>query len=56
LLFSISRERSKIVIAGLDPAIHPFVEAFSMDARVKPGHDDLHDVRPSGLDVAPWRC
>jgi hypothetical protein len=30
-----------IVIAGLDPAIHPFNEmVFLMDARVKPGHDE----------------
>ena len=30
------------VIAGLDPAIHPFNEMlFLMDARVKPGHDEL---------------
>jgi hypothetical protein len=26
-----------VVIAGLDPAIHPFRK--KMDARVKPGHD-----------------
>ena len=30
------------VIAGLDPAIHRFNEKFFlMDARVKPGHDEL---------------
>jgi len=31
------------VIAGLDPAIHPFrIKAFyAMDPRVKPGGDDL---------------
>jgi hypothetical protein len=31
-----------IVIAGLDPAIHPFelTLAFTMDARVKPAHDE----------------
>jgi hypothetical protein len=32
----------KVVIAGLDPAIHPFrkkVLAKKMDARVKPAHD-----------------
>jgi hypothetical protein len=29
-----------VVIAGLDPAIHPLKEAlFPMDARVKPAHD-----------------
>ena len=29
------------VIAGLDPAIHPFNESlFPMDARVKPAHDE----------------
>jgi hypothetical protein len=29
-----------MVIAGLDPAIHPFNrKVFLMDARVKPGHD-----------------
>jgi hypothetical protein len=27
------------VIAGLDPAIHPFRK--KMDARVKPAHDEL---------------
>jgi len=27
-----------VVIAGLDPAIHPFRK--KMDARVKPGHDE----------------
>ena len=30
---------STSVIAGLDPAIHPFRK--KMDARVKPGHDKL---------------
>ena len=30
---------SQVVIAGLDPAIHPFRK--KMDARVKPGHDEL---------------
>jgi hypothetical protein len=36
------------VIAGLDPAIHPLElkRFFSMDARVKPGHDE------SGLPTA----
>jgi len=31
------------VIAGLDPAIHPLRRNFAkvMDARVKPGHDEL---------------
>jgi hypothetical protein len=29
---------SDIVIAGLDPAIHPF--AKMMDARIKPAHDE----------------
>jgi hypothetical protein len=32
----------RIVIAGLDPAIHPFRKNFfgkKMDARVKPRHD-----------------
>jgi hypothetical protein len=32
-----------IVIAGLDPAIHPLSEGFFknvMDARVKPAHDE----------------
>jgi hypothetical protein len=32
------QEISRLVIAGLDPAIHPFRK--KMDARVKPGHDD----------------
>ena len=27
-----------VVIAGLDPAIHPFSK--KMDARVRPGHDE----------------
>jgi hypothetical protein len=27
-----------VVIAGLDPAIHPFRK--KMDARVRPGHDE----------------
>jgi len=38
---------SCVVIAGLDPAIH-LVEAknvFAMDARVKPGHDELRVVK-----------
>src|SRR5712691_5221634 len=32
---------SHVVIAGLDPAIHPFAKTLAkkMDARVKPGHD-----------------
>jgi hypothetical protein len=32
-----------VVIAGLDPAIHPFSgNVFGlMDGRVKPGHDDV---------------
>jgi hypothetical protein len=32
----------EVVIAGLDPAIHPFrkkLSAKKMDARVKPAHD-----------------
>ena len=31
-----------VVIAGLDPAIHPCRGSFSMDARVKPGHDNTN--------------
>ena len=33
----------KVVIAGLDPAIHRAKRSFEflMDARVKPAHDDL---------------
>jgi hypothetical protein len=34
----------KVVIAGLDPAIHPSLQEFlakKMDARVKPAHDGL---------------
>jgi hypothetical protein len=31
---------TETVIAGLDPAIHP----FSMDARVKPAHDDFEQT------------
>jgi hypothetical protein len=33
---------SFVVIAGLDPAIHPLRKHFRrmMDARVKPGHDE----------------
>jgi hypothetical protein len=36
------RLRHFAVIAGLDPAIHPFAKflAKQMDARVKPAHDD----------------
>ena len=36
------------VIAGLDPAIHRAMRNFEflMDARVKPGHDEL-GMRPS---------
>jgi hypothetical protein len=33
---------NKLVIAGLDPAIHPLIKnslARKMDARVKPAHD-----------------
>jgi hypothetical protein len=32
-----------VVIAGLDPAIHPLRKTLAkvMDARVKPAHDDL---------------
>jgi hypothetical protein len=30
-----------LVIAGLDPAIHLKKNSFSMDARVKPAHDEL---------------
>jgi hypothetical protein len=33
---------AKVVIAGLDPAIHPFEnDSLMMDARVKPAHDEL---------------
>jgi hypothetical protein len=35
---------SALVIAGLDPAIHLFRSL--MDARVKPGHDDLRATQP----------
>jgi hypothetical protein len=33
----------QLVIAGLDPAIHHFKKRFilSMDARVKPAHDEM---------------
>jgi len=33
--------RAKVVIAGLDPAIHPLRKNLhtKMDARVKPAHD-----------------
>jgi hypothetical protein len=39
----------KIVIAGLDPAIHRAKRIFEflMDARVKPAHDGLEMGRPS---------
>jgi hypothetical protein len=30
----------KIVVAGLDPAIHLPEESLLMDARVKPAHDE----------------
>ena len=35
---------SAFVIAGLDPAIHPFRK--KMDARVKPGHDKVKGTGP----------
>jgi len=37
-----------IVIVGLDPAIHRAKRSFEflMDARVKPGHDEL-EMRPA---------
>jgi len=38
------RTRIKVVIAGLDPAIHPSLQklfAKKMDARIKPAHDLL---------------
>ncbi len=36
---------SQLVIAGLDPAIHPSSqEFFQMDARVKPAHDMGNDM------------
>jgi len=39
-----------IVIAGLDPAIHPLETSFVVtDARVKPAHDE------SGLPQCPYR-
>jgi hypothetical protein len=42
------------VIAGLDPAIHPFElkNFFMMDARVKPGHDESELPR---LGMTPLR-
>jgi hypothetical protein len=37
----VSVDLAKVVIAGLDPAIHPFKKEIStMDARVKPAHDE----------------
>jgi hypothetical protein len=36
---------SHFVIAGLDPAIHPFEKVLSprlMDARIKSGHDGMY--------------
>ncbi len=41
--------RNNLVIAGLDPAIHPFKQTFVSltDARVKPVHDGLCDLRAS---------
>jgi hypothetical protein len=36
----------KVVIAGLDPAIHSFEkDSFMMDARVKPAHDEINKGR-----------
>jgi hypothetical protein len=33
---------AKVVVAGLDPAIHPLErDSLTMDARVKPAHDEL---------------
>jgi peptide/nickel transport system ATP-binding protein len=44
--------RLRPVIAGLDPAIHPFSQdllAKKMDARVKPAHDEFfYEVKPAG--------
>ena len=43
------------VIAGLDPAIHmdsPRALNFTMDARVKPGHDEIRFI--NGLSKKPW--
>jgi len=45
----------KVVIAGLDPAIHPSLQktfAKKMDARVKPAHDafdKLFKLRPAAF-------
>ena len=41
------RDRSQLVMPGLDPGIHVFLSAGSkqaVDGRVKPGHDDLFRV------------
>jgi hypothetical protein len=37
----------RLVIAGLDPAIHPFEKFLrrAMDARLKPGHDDHAEAK-----------
>jgi len=39
--------RREVVMAGLDPAIHAFVGRAKkdVDARVKPGHDELGYAR-----------
>jgi hypothetical protein len=40
---SVRADLPNVVIAGLDPAIHPFEkESLMMDARVKPAHDEFH--------------
>jgi hypothetical protein len=54
-----SRKPSEVifpVIAGLDPAIHmdsPRALNFTMDARVKPGHDEIRFI--NGLNKKPRR-
>jgi hypothetical protein len=42
-----------LVMAGLVPAIHVFLEigAEEVDARDKPGHDELESSRRSGLPI-----
>jgi len=47
-----------VVIAGLDPAIHPSLQktfAKKMDARVKPAHDAFDDLLNSARPLSRGR-
>ena len=48
-----SLSRTLIVIAGLDPAIHPYkTTLFTMDTRVEPAHDGGVDANRHAADGA----